>query len=77
MRGVDEDGKPGPAMQPTHVQELPDYYQNLMGAKVETKGVLATFDPRSLPATDLQVLVILSDGECHATIHMKDRDKIR
>ena len=77
IRGVDEDGKPGPAVQPTSIQELPNEYSNLMGAKIETKGVWATFDPQKLPQGQLQIVVILSNKECHATIKEKDRDKIR
>lgn len=75
IRGVNEQGDPGPAVQPTHVEPLPASYQNLMGAKVETKGVLATFDLQALPPGDLQIVVILSNRECHATIHQHDRVK--
>ncbi len=77
IRGVNKEGAVGAALQPTHVEELPDYYQNLMGAKIETKGALATFDMKSLPEGDLQIVVILSDGECHATLHARDRNKIK
>src|SRR5580765_3427153 len=54
IRGFDDKGEPGPAVQPTHVEPLPATWQNLMGGKVETKGVLATFDTQALPEGDLQ-----------------------
>jgi len=49
IRGMNDQGDPGTPVQPTHVEALPSSYQNLMGAKVETKGILATFDPTALP----------------------------
>jgi hypothetical protein len=48
-----------------------------MGARVETKGILATFDAQTLPSGDLQIVVITSKKECHATIHQHDRALIR
>jgi hypothetical protein len=76
IRGTNPSDTIPVVLQPTHVEELPESYQNLMGAKVQTKGILATFDARTLPAGDLQIVVILADGECHVTIHEGNRAKI-
>jgi hypothetical protein len=77
IRGLDENGEPRPPVQPTHVEPLPATWSNMMGGKVETKGMLATFDLRTLPAGELQVVVITAQRECRATIKEKDRAKIQ
>jgi len=76
IRGVDENGDEGAVVQPAHIEPLPASFQNLMGAKIETQGVLATFDPQALPQGDLRVVVITARRECHATIHQSDRERI-
>jgi hypothetical protein len=70
-------GQTGPAVQPTHIEPLSASFQNLMGAKIETQGVLATFDLRALPPGDLQIVVITTSNECHATVHEHDRDRLQ
>jgi hypothetical protein len=77
IRNAPQDGDSVHIVQPTHIEELPESYYNLMGAKIETKGVWATFDPRALPPGDLQFVVILSNKECNARLRERDRDKIQ
>ncbi|HEX9292807.1 MAG TPA: hypothetical protein VF873_03895 [Gemmatimonadales bacterium] len=77
IRNAAQDGDSVHIVQPTHIEELPESYYNLMGAKIETKGVWATFEPKALPAGDLQFVVILSNKECNARLRERDRDKIR
>jgi len=77
IRSVARDGEGTQIVQPTHVEELPESYYNLLGAKIETKGVWATFDLKAVPAGDLQFVVILSNKECNARLRERDRDKIR
>jgi len=77
IRNAAKDGDSVHIVQPTHHEELPESYYNLMGAKIETKGVWATFDPKALPPGDLQFVVILSNKECNARLRERDRDKIR
>ena len=77
IRGFDANGEPGPAVQPTHIEPLPSTWANLMGGKLETKGVLATFDTRAFPAGDLQLVVITASKECRTTIHERDRVKLQ
>jgi len=75
IRGVDENGDPGPPVQPTHVEPLPATWSNMMGGKVETKGVLATFDLLALPPGELQIVVITAPRECKAKVGERDRAK--
>jgi hypothetical protein len=77
IRGVNDRGDPGPPVQPIQKQDLSSTYQNALGAKIETKGLMATFDAKSLPPGELQILVIIEKRECHATVHPDDRVKIQ
>jgi hypothetical protein len=77
IRGVDDNGDLGPPVQPTHIEPLPATWSNMMGGKIETKGVLATFDLLALPAGELKIVVITAPRECRATIREKDRAKIQ
>jgi hypothetical protein len=77
IRGFDANGEPGPAVQPTHIEPLPNTWANLLGGKLETKGVLATFDTRAFATGDLQLVVITAGKECRTTIRDKDRTKLQ
>jgi hypothetical protein len=52
-------------------------WTNVFGTKFEGQDASGTLDPATLPAGDIDIIVLTSQGECRYSLPNKDRARIR
>jgi hypothetical protein len=69
--------KAGVVVQPLKVEPFPYEWTNAMGGKFTSGGAVARFPLASIPAGDVDVVIVSAQGPYQRTLKAKDRDRVR
>jgi hypothetical protein len=64
-------------IRPISTTFTPETWSNAMGAKFEGRGAIAVFDATTLPAGDLDIVIVTSANPRRYELPAKDRAKVR